>query len=73
VIRFPEAVLVPANDALLSAQGAGFAHDPLMGLGELFARAKLLFRRRRPPAVEHAALMDPAQSSLPSEPSGSIH
>jgi hypothetical protein len=36
--------------ALLTAQGAEFALGPLEGLGELFAEAKLLFRRRRPPA-----------------------
>jgi len=34
---------------LLSAQGAEFALGPLHGLAELFAEAKLFFRRRRPP------------------------
>lgn len=38
---------------LLSAQGAEFALAPLEGLGELFTEAKLLFRRRRPPAADH--------------------
>jgi hypothetical protein len=37
---------------LLSAQGAEFALGPLTGLGELFAEAKLFFRRRRPPVVD---------------------
>ena len=35
--------------ALLSAQGAEFALEPLDGLGKLFARAGLLFARRRSP------------------------
>jgi hypothetical protein len=39
--------------ALLSAQGAEFALGPLQGLGELFARAKMLLRRRKPPAETH--------------------
>ncbi len=38
--------------ALLSAPGAEFALGPLEGLGELFARARLLFSRRRSPAEE---------------------
>jgi hypothetical protein len=37
--------------ALLSAQGAEFALGPLEGIGELFAMARLLFRRRLPPAT----------------------
>jgi hypothetical protein len=37
--------------ALLSAQGAEFALGPLQGLGELFAEARLRFRRRSPPAA----------------------
>ncbi|HET7880373.1 MAG TPA: hypothetical protein VFL55_05765 [Acetobacteraceae bacterium] len=42
--------------ALLSAQGAEFALGPLEGLGELFGRAGLLFRRRlaAPCCPEHA-------------------
>jgi hypothetical protein len=36
--------------ALLSTSGAEFALGPLEGLGELFARARLLFSRRRSPA-----------------------
>ena len=35
--------------ALLSAPGAEFALGPLEGLGELFTRARLLFRRRQVP------------------------
>ena len=37
--------------ALLSAHGAEFAQGPLEGLGRLFARARLFFRRRLPPAA----------------------
>jgi len=42
--------------ALLSGQGAEFALGPLMGLGQLFAQAGLLFRRRlaAPRGPEHA-------------------
>lgn len=36
--------------ALLSAAGAGLALAPLEGVAELFAEARLLFRRRRAPA-----------------------
>jgi len=39
--------------ALLTAQGAEFALGPLEGLGELFAEAQLLLRRRRPPMADH--------------------
>jgi hypothetical protein len=40
--------------ALLSAAGAEFALGPLEGVAELFAEARLLFRRRHAPApVEH--------------------
>jgi hypothetical protein len=42
--------------ALLSAQGAEFALGPLQGLGDLFAEAKLLFRRRRPPAADEPSI-----------------
>jgi hypothetical protein len=37
--------------ALLSAQGAEFALGPLHGLGDLFAEARLFFRRRRSPSA----------------------
>jgi hypothetical protein len=47
---------------LLSAQGAEFALGPLRGLGELFAEAKLFFRRRRPPVG--ASSPTAAQSSI---------
>ncbi len=40
---------------LLSAQGAEFALGPLEGVGELFARARLLLSARRLPADEQAA------------------
>jgi hypothetical protein len=38
--------------ALLSAQGAEFALGPLQGLGELFAGARMLLRRRKPPTED---------------------
>ena len=53
--------------ALLSAQGAEFALGPLGDLGELFAAARLLFRRRSPPASVDAT----AQIVEPWFPSGS--
>jgi hypothetical protein len=40
---------------LLSAQGAEFALGPLEGIGELFAAARLLFRRRSPPVTNDIA------------------
>ena len=40
------------RSALLSAPGAEFALGPLEGLGDLFAKARLLFTRRRSPASE---------------------
>jgi hypothetical protein len=44
----------PLRTALLSAQGAEFALGPLHGLGELFAEARLSFRRRRLPVADPA-------------------
>jgi hypothetical protein len=38
--------------ALLSAPGAEFALGSLQGLGDLFAGARLFFRRRRPPETD---------------------
>jgi hypothetical protein len=58
--------------ALLTAQGAEFAIGPLEGLGELFAMARLFFRRRKP-ASEDDAPIDQPESWDPSVPPGTIH
>jgi hypothetical protein len=51
--------------ALLSAQGAEFALGPLQGLGELFAQARLFFRRRRLAVAEQPTkAVDPRRSSV---------
>ena len=60
--------------ALLSAQGAEFALGLLEGVGELFAEARLFFRRRRP----HAEGCTPVEGEtaaplLPPAPPGTIH
>jgi hypothetical protein len=53
--------------ALLSGTGAEFALGPLEGLGELFAEARLLFRRLC------AARSDVIQVWSPDAPSGWLH
>jgi hypothetical protein len=58
--------------ALLSAQGAEFALGPLEGLGELFADARLFFRRRKSPADDRAPV-EAVRSWSPSAPPGSTH
>jgi hypothetical protein len=58
--------------ALLSASGAEFALGPLEGLGELFARACLLFSRRRSPADALPAA-GVIETWTPSFPSPSVH
>jgi hypothetical protein len=58
--------------ALLSAKGAEFALGPLEGLGELFAVARLFFRRRRPPVGDHAPI-DGAEPWIPPAPQGTVH
>ena len=60
--------------ALLSAHGAEFALSPLEGLGELFAEAKLLFRRRRPPVADasRAGTVE-AKSPLSPAPAASLN
>jgi hypothetical protein len=58
--------------ALLSAPGAEFALGPLAGLGELFARAGLLFSRRQ----SHVGELSPAgaiETWNPSGPAPTIH
>jgi hypothetical protein len=55
--------------ALLSGQGAEFALGPLEGVGELFAQARLFFRRRRESAEDHA----PVEPWIPSVPPGMVH
>ena len=60
--------------ALLSAQGAEFALGPLEGLGELFAEAKLFFRRRRAPVEGRAPVeVETAAPLLPPAPPGTTH
>jgi hypothetical protein len=56
--------------ALLSAPGAEFALGPLEGLGELFTRARLLFRRRQVPVEYHSP--DDAMW-IPADENQSIH
>jgi hypothetical protein len=58
--------------ALLSAQGAEFALGPLEGLGELFATARLLFRRRSPPAAGDIT-GQPIEPWFPSGSSETVH
>ena len=55
--------------ALLSAQGAEFALGPLGDVGALFAAARLLFRRRSPPANGGctAQIIEPWSPSASSE------
>lgn len=48
------------RSALLSSAGAEFALGPLEGLAELFAEARLLFRRRRAPDSLEARTPDRA-------------
>jgi hypothetical protein len=57
------------RSALLSAQGAEFALGPLEGLGELFAAARLVFRRRSSPAISDIA----PQIVEPWFPTGSLN
>jgi hypothetical protein len=58
--------------ALLSAHGAEFALGPLEGIGEFFAVARLLFRRRLPPATGdiEGPIVEPW---LPAGSSATIH
>jgi hypothetical protein len=58
--------------ALLSASGAEFALGPLEGLGELFARARLLFSRRRSPA-EALSPADAIETWTPSMLTRTVH
>jgi len=55
--------------ALLSARGAEFALCPLEGLAELFARASLLFTRRRSPgdAARMAGVLETWRPSIVDE------
>lgn len=57
--------------ALLSAQGAEFALGPLRGLGELFAEAKLLFRRLRPDPID--GLTDEVEAGISPARPETIH
>jgi hypothetical protein len=60
------------HTVLLSAQGAEFALGPLKGIGELFAAARLLFRRRSPPLTGDviSGIVEPWS---PPESSGTVH
>jgi len=58
--------------ALLSAQGAEFALGPLESLGELFATARLLCRRRSAP-VTGDVTPQIIVLCLPSSPSKTVH
>jgi hypothetical protein len=60
------------HTVLLSAQGAEFALGPLKGIGELFAAARLLFRRRSPPLTGDviSGIVEPWS---PPESSGTAH
>jgi hypothetical protein len=58
--------------ALLSASGAEFALGPLAGLGELFARASLLFSRRRS-RIEELSPAGAIKTWSPSIPTPTLH
>lgn len=58
--------------ALLSAQGAEFALGPLEGIGELFAEARLFFRRRIFPSA-NLIPDDAVEPWLPASHEGTIH
>lgn len=58
--------------ALLSAQGAEFALGPLQGIGELFAAARLLFRRRSPPPAGDV-MLPVVEPWFPSESPETVH
>ena len=58
--------------ALLSGSGAEFALGPLEGLGDLFARARLLFSRRRSPA-DALSGAGAIETWTPAFPSPTVH
>ena len=58
--------------APLSAQGAEFALCPLRGLAELFAEARLLFRRRAAPQSD-PVVPGVIETWVPAAPLGTVH
>lgn len=59
--------------ALLSSQGVEFALGPLRGLGELFAEAELIFRRRKPVVEEQLGIDTAVPRTIPPMPLEIIH